>query len=340
MSDTTEWFYSTSGEQSGPVSGAQLQQLALTGEINAETPVWTEGMENWLPAGQIENLLPEAAPGAGSQTLAANDPEYGAQATAEQDPWAEPENHRPSFPSLSISRASYSKFLWLNLYGPLIFTIIGCIFLFLIPSEADVEESPPAVPAINLNEETAADDLLDTEEAVETEEVDFGELLGLPDPSEEDLQPDPSQEQSVFLLGVMLVSLFIVFLLSICGWIYSLMLLHRAWRIVQPAGASTTPGKAVGFLFIPLFNLFWYFIAYAGLAENWNRAMDTFEETANAPRFNKTYFFGFAIMAIVFYPIGIIFYYFLFADICRGINYIANLQANGRRSLANLRRLY
>jgi hypothetical protein len=34
--------------------------------------------------------------------------------------------------------------------------------------------------------------------------------------------------------------------------------------------AKTTPGKAVGFSFIPLFNLYWSFVAFHGLAQALN----------------------------------------------------------------------
>lgn len=50
-----------------------------------------------------------------------------------------------------------------------------------------------------------------------------------------------------------------------------LIYLYRAWKIVHPAHARTTPGKAVGFLFIPFFNLYWIFEAYRGWAVDYNK---------------------------------------------------------------------
>jgi hypothetical protein len=49
------------------------------------------------------------------------------------------------------------------------------------------------------------------------------------------------------------------------------VLLFNFWRIDQDGAASTTPGKAVGFLFIPFFNIYWVFRAYTGLALDQNR---------------------------------------------------------------------
>jgi len=49
------------------------------------------------------------------------------------------------------------------------------------------------------------------------------------------------------------------------------ILLYRHWSLLQGHGARTTPGKAVGFGFIPLYCFYWWFVAYAGLATDNNR---------------------------------------------------------------------
>jgi tRNA A-37 threonylcarbamoyl transferase component Bud32 len=49
------------------------------------------------------------------------------------------------------------------------------------------------------------------------------------------------------------------------------ILLYRHWLLLQGHGARTTPGKAVGFGFIPFFFFYWWFVAYAGLATDNNR---------------------------------------------------------------------
>lgn len=57
--------------------------------------------------------------------------------------------------------------------------------------------------------------------------------------------------------------------------------LHAAWKSIAPPPvgrgipgyARTTPGKAVGFLFIPFFNLYWVFQAVPGFASDANRTL-------------------------------------------------------------------
>lgn len=43
-------------------------------------------------------------------------------------------------------------------------------------------------------------------------------------------------------------------------------LLYRCWEFLQDGPARTSPGRAVGFLFLPVFNLYWNFEAIGGLA--------------------------------------------------------------------------
>ena len=59
MSDIQYWNYiDAAGQQHGPIAVDQLQQLVAAGQVTAQTNVWTEGMAEWLPAAQIEGLIP------------------------------------------------------------------------------------------------------------------------------------------------------------------------------------------------------------------------------------------------------------------------------------------
>jgi hypothetical protein len=49
------------------------------------------------------------------------------------------------------------------------------------------------------------------------------------------------------------------------------VLLYRAWAIIYDGRTGPSPGRAVGFLFIPFFQLYWTFIAILGLAHDLNR---------------------------------------------------------------------
>lgn len=60
-------------------------------------------------------------------------------------------------------------------------------------------------------------------------------------------------------------------LLFVTGAVFGLVLLYRWWATLPPGWRRTTPARAVGFLFIPLFNLYWFFVAFHGLVTDLNR---------------------------------------------------------------------
>src|SRR6266496_1673482 len=54
------WYYAEAGEQRGPITDAELRDLAKAGAIRDGTLVWREGMANWQPYGQVKG--PTGAP--------------------------------------------------------------------------------------------------------------------------------------------------------------------------------------------------------------------------------------------------------------------------------------
>jgi len=56
---------------------------------------------------------------------------------------------------------------------------------------------------------------------------------------------------------------FVISMLSATAFgVISYILLYKFWSVVQDGYAPTTPGNAVGFCFIPFYNLYWIFIAF------------------------------------------------------------------------------
>lgn len=43
----TEWYYALKGKKLGPISAEDLENLALSGDLQPETLVWSEGMAEW-----------------------------------------------------------------------------------------------------------------------------------------------------------------------------------------------------------------------------------------------------------------------------------------------------
>ena len=77
MSDQEWRVLDGEGNEQGPYSFQDLQSYYTSGNITHETMIWTEGLEAWVPAGQVEGLLPQipqAIPLAPAPTLAAAAP--------------------------------------------------------------------------------------------------------------------------------------------------------------------------------------------------------------------------------------------------------------------------
>ena len=114
------------------------------------------------------------------------------------------------------------------------------------------------------------------------------------------------------------------------------MYIYRMWLIIQGPQARTTPGKAVGFLFIPLFNLYWMFISIGLWAKDYNRFAS---QEMNAPKVNAGLFQALPILACInilgfipyFAPIlsipWLVIGLLVFSQICRVINHFSKLQS-------------
>ena len=55
------WYYARGDVEKGPVTGAQIKALAGAGKIRQDDFVWKEGMDTWVPAGELKELFPEGA---------------------------------------------------------------------------------------------------------------------------------------------------------------------------------------------------------------------------------------------------------------------------------------
>ena len=52
-----EWYFTWDGQKLGPVSGAQLKQLASSGRLKPTDKVCKKGMEKWVTASSVKGLF-------------------------------------------------------------------------------------------------------------------------------------------------------------------------------------------------------------------------------------------------------------------------------------------
>ena len=113
------------------------------------------------------------------------------------------------------------------------------------------------------------------------------------------------------------------------------MLLYRFWQIIQDGFASTTPGKAVGFLFIPFFNFYWFFRAYFGLAKDQNRYIARHFDSKPGVEVRKAHPALSLSFLIVSFTGGVILYSSIFAKA-----FSSSLSGMGTNSLTDIMAQY
>lgn len=127
-------------------------------------------------------------------------------------------------------------------------------------------------------------------------------------------------EEKAGMAGIMLL---VASVISLMSGVFYCMNLYRAWACLQPGGAQTTPGKAVGFMFIPFFSLYWVFVAINGLPKDWNRIVASYEDLKAAPKLNETTFLLCSI-GMFFLPLALIMVFPMMSQLCKGINFFAS----------------
>jgi hypothetical protein len=86
------------------------------------------------------------------------------------------------------------------------------------------------------------------------------------------------------------------FLPMIYGAVVMLVLWYKSWAAIQDGHARTTPGKAIGFLFIPFFNFYWAFQAVWGLSKDFNAYLERHAVSSN--RLPEGLFLAFCILSL------------------------------------------
>jgi len=79
---------------------------------------------------------------------------------------------------------------------------------------------------------------------------------------------------------VLFIGILPLIIMNVIGMVFH----YKAWKAIQDGYASTSPGKAVGFLYIPVYNLYWLFRTLNGFAKDVNEYIARHEiETKDLP---------------------------------------------------------
>ena len=87
------------------------------------------------------------------------------------------------------------------------------------------------------------------------------------------------------------------FFAAIYSTVIMCILVYKMWKAIQDGHARTSPGKAIGFLFIPFFNLYWIFQAFWGFSVDYNAFIERHSIAAN--KLPAGLFLTYAILSVV-----------------------------------------
>lgn len=284
MSDIQQWYYAdATGQQYGPATAEELQQLAATGQITADTQVWTEGLEAYIPASQVEGLIPAAPVAQAVPAQPVHQPQINLGGPR-VNPYAQPGTQPVAQPTMAgatglgvapqggeypiplTGKANFKLYIWLFIIG---------VVLFVFGMAKNAMDAP------------TADEMLANPNALQ-ETSNLGWIM--------------------FVIGALIL---------LGPAIMNLIFLHKAWTLLQPGGGTISPGKAIGFLFIPIFGSIWIYIVLFKLPGEWNNIVSRYTNTVNAPRLGIG-----TVFCMIFIPfIGVILWA---SELCKAINFMVN----------------
>lgn len=112
---------------------------------------------------------------------------------------------------------------------------------------------------------------------------------------------DNSRTAKAILGFTMMFSGFASIGLFIAALVCGCVAMYRMWTALPLTTTDPTPGQAVGFLFIPFFNWYWIFKAYAGWATQYNRFA---QHIGISHRVSEGLFIAFAVCTLGYFTIG------------------------------------
>ncbi|MEI7910740.1 MAG: DUF4339 domain-containing protein [Verrucomicrobiota bacterium] len=278
-----QWHLLNNGQQYGPYSEDDLVQFVQEGRIVRESLLWTEGMDGWVAAATLEGLFPPVAV-AVALPRAVPRPVAASSAAAARSP------QRATTAGRAPTQGGHG-------------TKQGARVVPVGPYPAQAIKPATFELLLTL----------------------FGSglaLLGIAAWAQWTMRQSEvaAQANQILMLRVMLVAAVgCLVAFAVLNYIY----LARIWSALQYGRPRTTPGKAVGLLFVPFFNLYWLFVAFYGLAQDWNRITTRFGDLNRAPKLSEGLFLAYCCCSIVVFPVAIILWFPVMLQICRAISFMA-----------------
>ena len=143
----------------------------------------------------------------------------------------------------------------------------------------------------------------------------------------------------VGVLGFLAIGPFILTLL-----ILPFVVIYKMWASIRDGNhARTTPGKAVGFLFIPFFSLYWIFQVWGGFPTDYNKYVE--HHRLNVPLLGSGIYTAYPVLIVlsvipflnILTALGALFVFLvIMAKTCDAVNRLADAAQNHSRLVSQI----
>ncbi len=288
----SSYYYVRNNERQGPISGTQLVQLASLGQLQPTDLVWTEGMPAWAPANTLEGLYAAPAPAAAPVPGVPPPPPPASSAVF---PAAAPV--ATVMPQAAVAATPYG-------------------------ATASPVAARPLFPNAPFGGASFAMMFI-------VGFLGFFVLCGGIAMAIVGAQGGGNITTAAVAVGV--IAGVLGFGLLIWSCVLGIIYLYRAWSAIQGhPQVESTPGKAVGFMFIPFFSLYWIFIAYGKWAKQYNEFV-RINQLPGAPAVSEWLFLTMCICTVAsIIPLGnyiallpqLVVAPIVSYQLCRAVNYL------------------
>lgn len=347
MSEQTWHYIDTAGAQQGPIDTTLLRSLIASNIITASTPLWSITFgEQWIPAGNIEALFPVSAAIASPPPAYASPPATRALVTSDPVTTRALESIVSSpKPTAQLPPPQLTKQLAHNTVEP---SSTPVLHNQVNHAEAEFQQQFTEPEQNHTTDQSSA---ISPQQTVPQQEsgniypatitkggnmalcyvLIFGgifsillgsTILGI---SFNDLTvkgDGPPLYMGLIIFGIGCLCILSTFALP---FIY----VYRAWKCLQPGGASMTPDHAVKYLFIPFYNIYWSFKAVGGLPKEWNRIVSSYRNTRYGPRLTV----GAYVCMLIIPAIG---YIIWLNQITKALNFMVAIYKQQSNSIENV----
>ncbi|MGF1579287.1 MAG: DUF4339 domain-containing protein [Gemmataceae bacterium] len=239
-----KWYFLVGSDAQGPVSYPDLQRLAESGQLDRFTGlVWKDGMLDWAPAGTIVGLFPDPPPPPARRRFErpssppATNPEAQVPTIRRDDRSAK----RPS----SVDPIAIVAFISL---------ILLLLVLVVVEGRLTQRYRHRAIAA--------------RAEGAKLEQLGQRDAAKATAEAEQRYRAYEKLHGGVGVLaGIFALVVLVVLHLTFCLW------LSRTWSVLPQEYLPFSAAKAVGYLFIPIFNLYWVFRVFPELSAGLREAL-------------------------------------------------------------------